>query len=99
MKIDSLEKVTINGSGQWLLIRGENPNAPLILQVQAGPGFPIIPEASAIEKRLHLEENYLDLLEVASSGNRFKEWLEKLESMSGYNSTQTQNQDVDVSII
>ena len=59
MKIDSLEKVTINGSGQWLLIRGENPNAPLILQVQAGPGFPIIPEASAIEKRLHLEENYL----------------------------------------
>ncbi len=59
MRINSLEKVSINDSDQWLLVRGKNPDAPLLIHVQAGPGLPIIPEAEAMEKLLHLENNYL----------------------------------------
>ena len=59
MPIDSLEKVMINGSAQWILVRGKSSEAPLIIHVQAGPGFPMIPEAHAMEKKLHLENDYL----------------------------------------
>ena len=59
MAIDNLEAVKINDSDQWIRVRGKNMKAPLILHVQAGPGFPMIPEAHAIEKNLHLENNYL----------------------------------------
>jgi pimeloyl-ACP methyl ester carboxylesterase len=59
MTINSLEKVTINDSRQWLLVCGKSPKAPLVIHVQAGPGLPIIPEAKAMEKLMHLENNYL----------------------------------------
>jgi pimeloyl-ACP methyl ester carboxylesterase len=59
MAIDSLERVMINGSAQWILVRGKSSEAPLIILVQAGPGFPMIPEAHAMEKNLHLENDYL----------------------------------------
>ena len=59
MAISSLEKVVINASEQWILVRGKSKDAPLIIHVQAGPGFPMIPEARAIEKNLHLENDYL----------------------------------------
>ena len=45
----------VNGSEQWILVRGKSSDAPLIIHVQAGPGFPMIPEAHAMEKNLHLE--------------------------------------------
>jgi pimeloyl-ACP methyl ester carboxylesterase len=59
MVINNLEKININNSGQWLLVRGKSIDVPLIIHVQAGPGLPGIPEANAIEKILHLEDNYL----------------------------------------
>jgi pimeloyl-ACP methyl ester carboxylesterase len=59
MKINSLEKITINHSDQWLLVRGANSDGPLILYVQAGPGLPMIPEANPLEKLLKLEDTYL----------------------------------------
>lgn len=59
MAIDSLEKVKINNSEQWLLVRGKCSTSPLVIQVQAGPGLPLIPEADAMEKLMGLEENYL----------------------------------------
>jgi len=59
MTFNSLEKIMINNSQQWLLVRGKSTNNPLILHVQAGPGLPIIPEAGTMEKLLHLENNYL----------------------------------------
>ncbi|MBI3377635.1 MAG: alpha/beta hydrolase [Nitrospirae bacterium] len=59
MANNSLEKVNINHSEQWLLVQGKSAKTPLIIHVQAGPGLPIIPEADAMEKLLHLEENYL----------------------------------------
>ena len=59
MEINNLEKINVNNSEQWILVRGKNPDAPLILPVQAGPGLPMIPEANALEKLLHLENNYV----------------------------------------
>jgi pimeloyl-ACP methyl ester carboxylesterase len=58
-EIDRLEKVVINNSEQWLLVRGKNSSAPLVIHVQAGPGLPIIPEANTMEKLMHLEDKYL----------------------------------------
>lgn len=59
MEINTLEKVKINNSEQWVLVSGNNVNAPLILHVQGGPGMPIISEAGIMKKLLHLENNYL----------------------------------------
>ncbi len=59
MAINNLEAVNINDSEQWILVRGRSTDAPLIIHVQAGPGFPMIPEARTMEKNLRLENNYL----------------------------------------
>src|SRR5262245_39321175 len=59
MATRDLQKISINNSEQWVLVRGKNSNAPLIIHVQAGPGLPMIPEANALEKLLHLEDDYL----------------------------------------
>src|ERR1700683_1672808 len=58
MNIHNLEKISVNNSTQWILVRGK-ADTPLILHVQAGPGLPMIPEAGKMEKLLHLENNYL----------------------------------------
>jgi proline iminopeptidase len=54
-----LEKIRINNAAQWVLVRGKNIDAPLLIHVQAGPGLPMISEANEIERRLHLEEKFL----------------------------------------
>jgi pimeloyl-ACP methyl ester carboxylesterase len=54
-----LEKININHSAQWVLVRGKNINAPLLIHVQAGPGLPMISEANEMERQLHLENNFL----------------------------------------
>jgi pimeloyl-ACP methyl ester carboxylesterase len=54
-----LEELNINNSAQWVLVRGKNPDAPLLIHVQAGPGLPMISEANEMEKHLHLEDEFL----------------------------------------
>lgn len=54
-----LEKININNSYQWVLVRGKNIDAPLLIHVQAGPGLPIISEANTMEKLLQLEDSFL----------------------------------------
>lgn len=49
----------INGTEQWVLVRGQKASNPLIIHVQAGPGLPMIPEAATMERLLHLEQDYL----------------------------------------
>lgn len=58
-KIDTLMRIPVNNSVQWVRIRGNNGKAPLLLHVQAGPGLPIIPESETMERLFHLEEHYL----------------------------------------
>jgi proline iminopeptidase len=54
-----LEKININNSAQWVLVRGKNVDAPLLIHVQAGPGIPMISEANEMENHLHLENKFL----------------------------------------
>jgi len=53
------DKIQINDSTQAVLVRGNNTDAPLLIHVQAGPGFPMISEANKMEKLLHLEKHFL----------------------------------------
>ncbi len=54
-----LEEININESAQWVLVRGKNTAAPLLIHVQQGPGLPMISEANEMEKLLHLEQHFL----------------------------------------
>jgi proline iminopeptidase len=54
-----LEELNINHSTQWVLVRGKNQNAPLLIHVQQGPGLPMISEANEMERKLHLENHFL----------------------------------------
>lgn len=53
----TMQAFSINGGTQHALIRGR-ADAPVLLLVQAGPGFPMIHEADALERRLHLERAF-----------------------------------------
>jgi pimeloyl-ACP methyl ester carboxylesterase len=57
--ITHFEKIQVNDSYQWVLVRGKNTDVPLLIHVQAGPGLPMISEADKMEKLLHLEEHFL----------------------------------------
>ena len=57
--ITHFEKIEVNDSYQWVLVRRKNTDAPLLIHVQAGPGLPMISEADKMEKLLHLEEHFL----------------------------------------
>jgi proline iminopeptidase len=55
--IDSLGSFDIDGTPQWVLLRGDFRSRRVLLIVQQGPGLPLIHEARAIEQRLHLESD------------------------------------------
>ncbi|HEY5046494.1 MAG TPA: alpha/beta hydrolase [Rhizomicrobium sp.] len=41
--IDEQKKVTINGSDQWITVRGRDRNNPILLFIHGGPGAPEMP--------------------------------------------------------
>ena len=49
--IATLEKITLNGSTQWITVRGVNPENPILLFLAGGPGGSELPST-----RLHLGE-------------------------------------------
>lgn len=57
MTTKRLETLTIGGLPQHFLVRGA-VGAPVVLLVQAGPGFPLLHEANAIERALDLERRF-----------------------------------------
>jgi pimeloyl-ACP methyl ester carboxylesterase len=57
-RIERLERFDFGGPPQWALVRGQSRANPALLLVQAGPGLPIIGDASAIEQRLRLEARF-----------------------------------------
>ncbi len=59
MAINNVHKVSINNSEQWLLVRSKKDDAPIILQVQAGPGLPHICYADAMQKNLGWEDDFI----------------------------------------
>jgi pimeloyl-ACP methyl ester carboxylesterase len=57
-QIDTLERFDFGGPPQWALVRGRSRHRPVLLLIQAGPGFPMIHEAGDIERRVRLEEKF-----------------------------------------
>lgn len=47
--IDSLEPVRIGGIDQWIEVRGQNMNNPILLFIHGGPGTAFIPFAGAFQ--------------------------------------------------
>ena len=54
--IHSLERITLGGVDQWILIRGWKRSAPVLLLVHGGPGFPSMPFAHATSR---LEKHFV----------------------------------------
>lgn len=50
--IESMEKVTLGGMDQWILIRGEDQSKPVLLWLHGGPGSPTMPLASQHDMEL-----------------------------------------------
>ena len=55
--IASLEPVTLGGAKQWVLIRGRNRHAPIVLFLHGGPGMPMMYLAYAFQRPL--EQDFL----------------------------------------
>jgi hypothetical protein len=54
-----LEKVTLGGIEQWILIRGRDQTRPVLLFLHGGPGAPLFPYARDIGARVKLEQHFL----------------------------------------
>jgi pimeloyl-ACP methyl ester carboxylesterase len=59
MRVHALLKLNIGGIEQSLLVRGRSRSNPVLLLLQAGPGFPIINEARALQRTLRLEDEFV----------------------------------------
>ena len=57
--IDKTVKLEINGSTQQIRMCAERDGLPLILIVQAGPGFPLLHEVAKFQRRLNLEKDFM----------------------------------------
>jgi pimeloyl-ACP methyl ester carboxylesterase len=49
--IDSLERVRIGGIDQWIEVRGQNVDNPIVLVLHGGPGIAFIPLAGSFQGR------------------------------------------------
>jgi hypothetical protein len=47
--IESLEPVRIGGIEQWIEVRGQNVNNPILLFIHGGPGIAFIPLAGSFD--------------------------------------------------
>jgi pimeloyl-ACP methyl ester carboxylesterase len=59
LAIDKRISLDINDSTQAIRMCSERKGLPPLLIVQAGPGFPSLPEAAKFRKRLNLEHDFL----------------------------------------
>lgn len=55
--ISSLEQIELNGTKQWILIRGRDVSNPILLFLHGGPGMPIMYLSHAFQRPL--EDNFV----------------------------------------
>jgi proline iminopeptidase len=63
--IDSLERVRIGGIDQWIEVRGQNVNNPILLFIHGGPGIALIPLAGSFQGPW---ENYFTVVQWDQRG-------------------------------
>lgn len=63
--IDSLESVRIGGIDQWVEVRGQNVNNPILLWIHGGPGIAFIPLSGAFQGPL---EKYFTVVQWDQRG-------------------------------
>jgi len=56
--IDTLMSLNLGETEQWILIRGQNRNNPVLLVLHGGPGAPLFPFARALGWKTGLEEHF-----------------------------------------
>lgn len=56
--IDRLESFTLGDTEQWVRIRTNEPNRPLLLVLYGGPGLPLFPRVGDLGSRAGLEDTY-----------------------------------------
>ena len=57
--IDSVEKITLGGIDQWILIRGWNRSNPVVLFLHGGPGAPLFTYARDVGVEARLEQHFV----------------------------------------
>lgn len=78
--IATLEKVTLGGITQWILIRGEDRTAPVLLFLHGGPGMPMMYLAHTFQRRL--EDRFVCVQwDQRGAGKSFRQNIPK-ESLS-----------------
>lgn len=45
--LDSLERLWVGGTEQWVLLRGHRQNSPVLLYLHSGPGDPVLARTRA----------------------------------------------------
>ena len=63
--INSLDRVRIGGIDQWIEVRGQNVNNPILLIIHGGPGVAFIPLAASFQGPW---ENYFTVVEWDQRG-------------------------------
>ena len=80
--INSLEKITLGGLDQWILIRGWDKSNPVLLFLHGGPGAPLFTYARDIGVRARLEQHVVVVYwEQRGTGKSFFHSIPK-ESMT-----------------
>jgi pimeloyl-ACP methyl ester carboxylesterase len=58
LAVDTLERVQLGDSPQWIRVRGVDASNPVLLLIQQGPGLPMVNEARRFEQLLGLEQAF-----------------------------------------
>jgi pimeloyl-ACP methyl ester carboxylesterase len=76
--IDSLEKITLGGIEQWILIRGWDKSNPVVLFLHGGPGAPLFTYARDIGVGAKLEKHFVMVYwEQRGTGKSFSRSIPK----------------------
>jgi pimeloyl-ACP methyl ester carboxylesterase len=57
--INSLERIRLGGTEQWIRVRGNDTSNPVLVLIQQGPGAPMLNEAADDNRRWRFEDDFV----------------------------------------